>query len=65
MECECHAPEGMSHDEQWAFLALIYGYNALTAQAVQEGHKLYCRLMRDRAIEEYTSRGGKIELVTE
>lgn len=56
------SPEVEANVTRWNLLALIYGYNELSKVAKSIGEKLYCRVIRREAVEEYRKLGGSIEL---
>lgn len=45
---------------RWSLLALVWGYNELAKIAETLGEKVYLRLARDHAEDEYRRMGGKI-----
>lgn len=53
-------PETKSNLARWHQLALVHGYNELVKLAETLGEKVYCRLARDHAEEEYKKLGGEI-----
>jgi hypothetical protein len=47
---------------KWDLLALIFGYNELAKTSKSLGEKIWCRLAREFAKEEFEKVGGKIEI---
>ncbi len=48
---------------RWASLALLVGYNELARNAKTLGERVYFRLCRGEAEEDYVARGGRIEIL--
>lgn len=51
--------------EKWALLALVFGYNELAKTAQSLGEKVFLRLARDAAEEDYRALGGELDRTNE
>jgi hypothetical protein len=50
----------LENHKKWDLLALIWGYNELAKMVETLGEKVYCRMARDFAEQEYIKLGGRL-----